>query len=185
MIKKSKQEIGKEVLTWLLLVGAVAIAATSPYFMLNLLREYKKWKKYKNKKIYDTFHYLKKQGLINIEKSNHQIHISLTEKGKEKAGRYQIDDLTIKKQKKWDSRWRIIIFDIPENSKIKREAFRGKIKELGFYQLQKSVWIYPYPCQKELKLLQDFFNFPIKNFRLIETDNIENDEFLKRYFDLK
>lgn len=185
MIKRSRKEIGREVLTSLLLTGAVAIAVTSPYFMLNLLKGYKKWKKYKNKKIYDAFYYLKKQGFINIEKSNHQIYISLTRKGKEKAGKYQIDDLFIKKQKKWDNKWRMIIFDIPENYKIKREAFRGKIKELGFYPLQKSVWIYPYPCQKELKLLQDFFNFPVKNFRLIEARDIGNDDFLRKYFNLK
>ena len=185
MIKKSKQEISKEVLIWLLYAGAITLAATSPYFMPSLLKRYVRWRKYKNKKIYDAFYRFKKQGLINIEKSNHQVYISLTERGKEKAGKYQIDDLFIKKQKKWDNKWRIIIFDIPENSKIKREAFRGKIKELGFYPLQKSVWIYPYPCQKELKLLQDFFNFPVKNFRLIEANNIGDDGFLRKHFNLK
>jgi len=55
------------------------------------------------------------------------------------------------KHKKWDKKWRVVIFDIPKEFDKKRDIFRGKLKELGFYMLQKSVFIFPYSCENELK----------------------------------
>jgi len=51
----------------------------------------------------------------------------------------------------------MLLFDIAEKRKVTREALRGKLKELGFYQLQKSVWLHAFPCEKEMALLRDFF----------------------------
>lgn len=51
---------------------------------------------------------------------------------------------------KWDKKWRVIIFDIPQELHENRNRFRQKIKGLDFFMLQKSVFIFPYPCEKEL-----------------------------------
>jgi DNA-binding transcriptional regulator PaaX len=96
-------------------------------------------KKISQKKVSDAFYQLRKRGLIRFENKGGQIYIYLTEKGKKFAGILQIDELKIKNSKKWDKKWRILIFDIAQLKRIYREAFRGKLKELGFYQLQKSV----------------------------------------------
>jgi len=189
--KRPKSEIVKDILYWLSVAGAVAIAATSPYFGVNLLKAYKKAqkqkreKKYPRKKFYDAFYNLKRQGLIEIKKQNHQIYISLTREGKKKAGWLQIDALEIKKQKRWDRKWRIVIFDISQLKKLYREAFRGKLKELGFYPLQKSVWIYSFPCQTEIELLREFFGLTEKEIRLITAENIGDDSKLRKFFNLK
>lgn len=180
--KKPKSEISKDIFSWLLTAGAIYIAASSPYFIRNLLKSYQRWNKYPKKKVCDTFYLLRKKGYINIEKRNHQIYISLTEDGKKKAGMFQINNLKIKKPKKWDRKWRIVIFDIAQLKKVYREAFRGKLKELGFYPLQKSVWIHPFDCRAEVELLKDFFGLSDKEIRLITADKIENDENLKKTF---
>ncbi len=180
--KKPRLEILKDVLYWLSLTGAVIIAGTSPFFLTNLLKGYKKWRKYPKRKLSDVFYRLKKQGLIKIERKGAQIFIKLTEEGKKKAGRFQINDLKIKKPKKWDKKWRIIIFDISELKKILREAFRGKLKELGFYPLQKSVWVHAFDCQAEIELLREFFGLSEKELRLIVAENIGDDKELKKFF---
>jgi len=182
--KKPKSEISKDIFSWLLIAGAVYIAASSPYFIRNLLTGYKKWQKYPKRKVYDTFYMLRKKGYINIGKRNRQIYISLTKEGKKKAGMFQIDALTIKKPKKWDKKWRIVIFDIAQLKKTYREAFRGKLKELGFYPLQKSVWVYPFDCQAETELLKDFFGLSDQEMRLIVADNISKDDQLRKSFKL-
>jgi len=182
--KKPKSEISKDIFSWLLIAGAVYIAASSPYFIRNLLTGYKKWQKYPKRKVYDTFYMLRKKGYINIEKRNRQIYISLTKEGKKKAGMFQIDAFTIKKPKKWDKKWRIVIFDIAQLKKTYREAFRGKLKELGFYPLQKSVWVYPFDCQAETELLKDFFGLSDQEMRLIVADNISKDDQLRKSFKL-
>lgn len=182
--RKPKSEIVKDILSWLAMAGLIYIAASSPYFVLNLQKNFQKWRKYKRAKISSTFHRLRKQGLIKMVKKNHQIYIYLTKEGKKKAGWLQIDALKIKRPKKWDGKWWIIIFDIAELKRIWRDAFRGKLKELGFYPLQKSVWVYPFNCQAEIELLRKFFGLSERELRLIVCEEIGDDNWLRRHFNL-
>jgi len=181
---KPKSEITKDVLIWLATGGAVYISASSPYFIRNLLKTFPRWKKRPKKKISDTFYNLKKQGLIEIRKRNQQIYISLTNDGMKKAGMFQINNLRIKKTREWDKKWRIVIFDIAQIKKSHREAFRGKLKELGFKPLQKSVWVYPFDCRAEIELLRDFFGLSEKEINLIVAEKIDNEKTLQKDFKL-
>ncbi|MEK6897112.1 MAG: hypothetical protein AABW93_01130, partial [Nanoarchaeota archaeon] len=91
-------------------------------------------------------------------------------------------DMKIKKQKIWDKSWRVVIFDIPERSgRIARNAMRWKMKNMGFFQLQKSVWVFPYPCEKEIQLISEIYNVnPFVN--IITAERIFNDDNLSKYF---
>lgn len=182
--KKPKSEIVKEILIWLVFAGAICITVNSPYFVKNLLNNYKKWKKYSRKKIGDTFYNLKRQGLIEIKRERNQIYISLTKDGKRKAGIFQINNFKIKRSKKWNKKWSVVIFDIAQLKKFYREAFRGKLKELGFYPLQKSIWVHPFNCQTEIELLRDFFGLSENEVRLIIAEDIGDDKKLKNFFKL-
>lgn len=183
---RAKSKVARQILRKLLLGGAIFIAAQSPYFWLHLYKNFFSGKPIfkKKRKFQNAFYYLKKRGLIRMEKKNKQLYIFLTKEGEWEAGRYQINELYIKPQKRWDGKYRVIIFDIPEVNRIKREAFRGKLKELGFFPLQKSVWVYPYPCQTEIELLRKFFNLRKKNLRILEVEKIEDDGFLRKFFNL-
>ena len=180
--KKPRSEITKDILEWLVIGGAICIAATSPYFFVNLLKNFKKGKKYPKKNLSNTFHRLRKRGCIEINRKGNQIYIKLTEEGKKMAGWLQIDALNIKRPQKWDRKWRIVIFDISELKKFYREAFRGKLKELGFYPLQKSVWVHPFECRDEIELLRKFFGLDQKELRLIIAQDIGPDDWLREIF---
>ena len=182
--RKAKSEIVKDFLYWLMISGAVAVAAGSPYFGVNLWKAFKRRKKYESKKIYDVFYRLKRRNCIEIKNRGYQVYISLTEKGKKEAGWLQINALKIKKPKKWDKKWRIVIFDIAQLKKIQREAFRGKLKELGFKPLQKSVLIHPFDCKDEIELLKDFFGLTEKEVRLIVSPDIGKEKELRKIFRL-
>jgi DNA-binding transcriptional regulator PaaX len=187
-ILKNKNQIAKNIFKGLLLAGSIAVAATSPYFISKVLPKIIRYAGYKVKNVkykksfYNTFYRLKKEDLIQFENKNGQIYISLTKEGKAKAGKYQIDDLAIEKPKKWDGKWRMLIFDIKDKQKLKREALRGKIKQLGLFQLQKSVWVYPYDFEEEMKLLRSFFNLTQREMQFIVADEIESGGDLKNYF---
>lgn len=182
--KKPRSEIAKDILKYLLLTGVICVAASSPYFSIRLIKNIKRWRKYPRKKFSSIFYTLKKQDCLKIEKRGRQIYISLTENGKKKAGWLQIDALKIKKPKKWDKKWRLVIFDIVQLKKNYREAFRGKLKELGFLPLQKSVWIIPFDCYGEIELLKDFFGLNNKEVRLITAEDIGGNDDFKRIFKL-
>lgn len=174
--KKPKGEITKDILTWFMIGGAIAIASTSPYFATNLLRAFPNKKRYKRKELYNRFYQLRKAGLLDIQRKNKQMYVFLTEEGKRKAGRFQINSLQITKPQKWDGKWRILMFDIEEQHRIKREALRGILKQLQLHQLQKSVWIHPFDCKDEVDLLRDFFGFTSQEVKLIVAENIGKDE---------
>lgn len=182
--KKPTSEITKDILKWLAIGGAVCVAATSPYFATNIIKGFKNRGKYERRKVCDTFYNLKRQGCLKMENKNHQIYISLTKRGEKMAGRFQIDSLKINQPKKWDRKWRIVIFDIAQLKNLQRNIFRGKLKELGFCPLQKSVWIHPFPCKDEIELLREFFGITQKEIRLITAEDIEEDSFLKKVFNL-
>jgi hypothetical protein len=187
---KNEKAITKTIFTILFLTGGIAIASTSPYFAsraipalikdIKLLRDKKK-KRY----ACNIFCRLKNQELIKIEYRGKQMYISLTDEGKKKAGKYQIDDLEIKKPRRWDKKWRVLIFDIKNKDKIKREALRGKLKELGLYQLQKSVWVCPYNFEREVEILRTFFGFGDNELITIDAARIDKDKNIKLFFNLR
>lgn len=181
---KPKSEIVKDVLTGLFVGGAIVLASTSPYFVQNLVKGYKRYRKYPKRKISAAFWRLKRDGFIDIRTYNNQVYISLTPDGRRKAGIFQINNLKIKKPKQWDKKWRLFMFDIPQKRKILREALRGKLKELGFLPFQKSIWILPFDCSAEIELLKDFFGLSAKEMQLIIVEDIGDDSVLQRRFKL-
>jgi DNA-binding transcriptional regulator PaaX len=191
--REKGNEYAKKILLGLAVAGVVIVAANSPSFarkapglVYDLIRKKinagKKEDKKKN--YYNAFYYLKGQGLIDARYRHGQLFIALTDAGRKRAGRYQIDDMAIQPRKYWNHKWHILIFDISDKHKVKREALRGKLKQLGLFQLQKSVWVYPYAFKKEMKLLRDFFGLSRSDMVIVTATHIENDEAIKKYYDL-
>jgi len=75
------------------------------------------------------------------------------------------------------------MFDIPHIKKWARDALRNKLRELGFYQLQKSVFIYPYQCENEIDFLCEVFGIR-KHVLLIVCNDFEGSEKLRHHFGL-
>ena len=155
----------------------------SPYFLPRVIKYILKSRRYNfsnYKQTTDAFTYLKKNGFILVERDGNDIKISLTAEGKNKARKYQIDNLKILKPKVWDKLFRVVIFDIPDGQRIKRNAFRRKLKELSFYSLQKSVWLHPFKCDKEINFLREFFGLNNKQIEILLVKSIENDIIVKK-----
>ena len=96
-------------------------------------------------------------------------------------------NVAIQKQKKeWDGKWRIIIFDIREDRRRIRDSLRNRLNWLGFKELQKSVWIFPYNIRKEIEEILDICNINIiGDVRFLTVEKISKDEDLKKEFELK
>ena len=75
------------------------------------------------------------------------------------------------------------MFDIPVRFTKGREALRYHLKELGFYQFQKSAWIYPYPCEDEIIFVADFYGIT-KHIEILTVDNVLHSEKIIKRFDL-
>lgn len=77
----------------------------------------------------------------------------------------------------------MVLFDIPEKIRKGRDALRDKLKDLGFYELQKSVWVHPYPCEDEINFITEVFDLR-PYIRFAEIAKITNEAKLKLHFKL-
>ena len=173
--------------------GSVAfVGATLPGLIKTIgffckgMRNHKRAKiEYSKKKISNSFAYLRKRQLIEILKEkNGKISVRLTNKGKKRLMEYSLDMLEIKKPEKWDGKWRVLTFDIPVHPKAynsAREALRNKIKELGFYQIHKSVWVYPYECEDELLFIAEMFKVQ-QYIEIFTVDKMLHEKIMREKF---
>lgn len=109
--------------------------------------------------------------------------LSLTEKGKVLLVKLELLDFRLKKPKRWDKKWRVLIFDISEKRKVLREKVRRTLMAIGFVRLQDSVWIYPYDCEDLVTLLKTDFKVG-KDLLYMIVDSLEYDNSLREHFNL-
>ena len=136
------------------------------------------WKRNSGKQIRDGIRDLNKQKLIK-KKENYDgsILVSLTEKGKLRALNVRFKNLYNRKEK-WDGKWRMVAFDIPDKCKKGRNALRYRLRLGGFYELQESLFLYPYDCEKEIKDFVELFKLE-KYVRFALLDYIDNEKDIK------
>ncbi|MBU2010201.1 CRISPR-associated endonuclease Cas2, partial [Patescibacteria group bacterium] len=111
----------------------------------------KEWGDIDKRALHRAIKNLYKSKIIDVkEDKNGVTTLVLTEKGKQKVLKYNLDKIIVPKMKKWDNKWRVVIFDIPESRKKIRDALRFHLKKMGFFEFQKSVFIHPFNCQDEI-----------------------------------
>jgi hypothetical protein len=167
----------------LLLAGGVALSLSrepGQYFkILGKIR--KEWESVGRQKLRDDIRNLYRSKLVGIKSNTDgSFSLILTKKGKNKVLRYNLDSMRIKRQR-WDGKWRIVLFDIPERQKPARDALRDKLKKLGFWELQKSIFVYPFDCENEIEFLVEFFHIkPHVRYGILES--IDNELHIKKHF---
>ena len=127
-----------------------------------------------------TIRRLKRRGYLEVVKKHNQKFLKLTHSGElsilvQKAG--------VKKTDKWDGKWRVIIYDIPEESKEKRKLLRYLLKKNHFYKLQASVYITPYPLNREALDYLKVSGLSIF-IRIFRVDEMDDEEELVKHFNL-
>lgn len=190
MQKYEKGEIAEIVLKTLLAVGFITFAMrprreSADSAMPNAVQIFKYFKpiNWKDRaKIKSSVSRLEQSGFIKKKRGENETFI-LTEKGREKAMRYAISQMKIAEQRTWDKKWRLIMFDVPEKKVQARRAINFALKRLGCIQYQKSVFVTPYPCEKEIDFVGDSFGVR-EHMRIIVANEIEKADSLKKVFNL-
>lgn len=168
----------------LLLLGGLAFGCSyKPGQQWRVLKTVsKEWKRLNQKELRNGINYLYRSKFIDKDIDKNGLMLSLTEKGKLKALNYQLYNIKNKKEK-WDGRWRMVAFDIPEKYKRGRDALRQRLKNIGFCELQKSIFVTPYNCKKEMMLLIEFSKLD-KYVRFGVLEFIDNENYFKKVFKL-
>ncbi len=124
---------------------------------------------------------LKKKRLVITYKRGEETVVELTQVGKKRLLAYKLDDLELKRPRRWDKIWRFLIFDIPESRHRARNALTSVLHRLGFFNLQKSVWVTPYPCKDEIDFIAEVFDIG-DHLHYLETKIFDDESKLKLHF---
>lgn len=124
------------------------------------------------KEISRLIYYAKNRGYINAELQTTITGINRLKK---------LEFTYLEMDKPWDKKWRIVMYDIPEDQKVAREQIRRLIKQLGFVQLQRSVWIHPLPCLKQFEQIKEA-NGLGDALILIETRRLSGSRKFEKHF---
>ncbi len=171
----------------LLLLSGFALSCTrSPKKMWRIIRGTQEtWKEINKQNAERAITALYESRLIEGKKNaNGTTTLVLNEKGKKRALTYQANNMEIARPKVWDKKWRVVVFDIPEDERDARDALRHHLTHLGFYKLQQSVAVYPFDCRNEIDFLVELHDIR-KYVRFMVSEYIDNELHLKRFFNLE
>ncbi len=191
MVKKKKDGterrakialVQKAVLYSLAAAGGLAMALVAPN-ALHVLEQFGWIKTRRNPRdtINKSVDRLTHSGLVTRDKNG---FVQLTKKGEKRLFEIERANYQFKKPTRWDKKWRLVSFDIKEKRKETRNLLRQTLTSVGFVRLHHSLWVCPYECQDLITLLKADYQIG-KDILYLVSDYIENDERLRKHFDLQ
>lgn len=183
---RPKNELSYKILKILgigaLITVASILSPTLPYVLLRAYLKRKLGSKYTPYQINNSLAYLKRKKFIAFEFKQNKLKVLVSKLGRRHLAKQSINEIEIKPIS-WDNRWRLVTFDIPESYKSARQTFRRKLRQLGFFHFQRSVFILPYPCSLELGELAELLN--IREYvHTLTCDRFPDDQPLLKKFKL-
>lgn len=160
------------------LLAVSVIAPQFPYIALRAALKKKFGRDYRRSKLINAVSYLKRKKFIAYANGKY----SITPIGRERLAEAEITELRIEKQK-WDGKWRFVSFDVPEPQRPARLAFGRKLKQVGFYNFQRSLFVIPYPCEKEVQALSRLLKIE-PHVHIFRAERFSNDRKLRKIFSL-
>lgn len=170
----------------LVLGGSIFITPNFPIILGGILKIIEEFKgiKIPKEKAKRVLKQLEKKKLIHIERKGEEIFVTVKNKDDVSILKYSLRELlALKKKKKWQGKWFIVVFDVPEEERNKRNYLRSFLKEIGFYPYNQSVYVFPYECEKEIGLIKKIVEGG-KYMSYIVAEKLERESQLKTYFGL-
>ncbi|HEY4514821.1 MAG TPA: hypothetical protein VJJ22_01530 [Candidatus Paceibacterota bacterium] len=182
-IGKRKATIQKAILAALALGGVLAIGVIAPnaLSMLGLFGVSKK--KIYFSKLSESINGLVNKKYVEFVMKDGSRRLRITDKGKLYLYTLDTECKLRKVPKKWDKKWRVVIFDIIEVRRKVRDDIRRQLGRLGFLRLQDSVWVYPYDCEDIITLLK-LDKQVGRGMLYMIVDQIELDKPIREHFGL-
>lgn len=160
--------------------GALTIASVAPNMLVAMKKLGITPKPRQKEYIGNTRRTLIKQGLLREVNGS----LELTKRGEKYLSILSIrNNMRSEKSKKWDGKWRVLIFDVAEKRRKARTMLREHIVSAGFVRAQDSVWIYPYPCEELVSLIKIECKIGYELLYMI-VDSLEGDERFRKVFGL-
>ena len=124
-----------------------------------------------------------RKGFVEVKETGEGFVVTLTDKGKTEVIKYDLENMSVERQGPWDGKWRMVIFDIASGNDKVRHKLLECLKSMGFFRIQKSVYVHAYPCAKQIKFIREVLGIS-HSIKLATIEHLENDDDLRRIFRL-
>lgn len=177
--------IERALLGALVVGGLMPIALAVPKVLSLLKDEYRDaiFPPDPRQRLHETAARMKRKRWIAFETKDGRKHMRITEWGMREMESIRLGTYAIRQPRKWDGRWRMVMFDIVERRRKDREKIRSILLNLGLYRLQDSVWVHPFDFEEAIALLKTEFRLG-ENLLYVIVDAMDYDRRLRDYFDL-
>ena len=161
------QDTSRIIMALVLMAGVATVGAAAPKVLALTAKIFKsvfnegrqsrraRWQA-QNNKIKKSFYYLHKRGYIKLVPRGNDILIQVTEKGRRYKKKLNFELLAVPQPKIWDRSWWVVLADIPKEYKNAADNFRRKLRQMKFYPLQRTVWLYPFDPRVEVDFVSTF-----------------------------
>jgi len=122
------------------------------------------------------FSLLKREGLIEFKTHYRKPVPVISSKGKLEIKTH----LPFKKYDSWDSKWRLVLFDLPQKERNYRLLLVDSLAELGFAPLSRGAYISPHPLLKPIERLANHWGIR-QHLQLIVAEKIEDDMLFEKW----
>jgi len=182
MKKIDRADITRIILETIKVAGVLSVALLAPNVVQCLAMFHKK------KPRYNTGYYVKnkiprlvRKGLVTVAKGQDGWMIFLTSKGEYTLNQYRISEKYQSRPVRWDRKWRMVIFDIPEKDRALRNYIRAELRSFGFEKWQDSVWVSAYDRQLSVDLMIAEFGLE-RRLRYFIVPSFDGDEDIQKMF---
>lgn len=182
VVQETRLPIQTIVLRTLAVTGVIGVALVAPKMtrLFKYLDRPTQNRKRINARVKQALARLQDKGLITIDNGSVELAVAGTrEIQKIIAREYQIVEPAF-----WDGKWRMLIFDIKEKQRKRRDELRLLIEGAGFIRLQQSAWVHPYPCDEFIMLLKAHLASRDSELFYFTAQDLQPDAVLRRHFKL-
>lgn len=185
--RETTSEIIDEILRYAVTGTALAASLALPGLIVGLRKPLEKFLSHldtreRERELRRIIYKMREQGLLA---GSYEHGLQLTQKARKRLDKLSLTDLHAQPVDVWDGRWRIILYDLPKNKDSGRHALVSCLRSYGCLPLQKSTWITPFPCRKDIETICAQFGVDtyVTYFEAVSLDNerVMIDLFRRKY----
>src|SRR3972149_11615797 len=128
--KRSKRvRVEQIILGTIAVAGVVGVGLMAPNALKLLKHVDPDWilKRDPRQRVRESVYRLKRKGLVEFRVENGKKRLRLTPTGKRAMSSVWNDNFRLKIPRRWDGKWRMVIFDIPEKKRGMRDKISGLV----------------------------------------------------------
>ncbi|MDP3994003.1 MAG: hypothetical protein U1C57_00190 [Candidatus Doudnabacteria bacterium] len=186
------RRVGEVALGVSVIAGTAAVSVVAPNIFSALDKIFGK-KQYgtrrntlarREEQVIKSFYYMRRQGYIKIKKRGDLLIVHPMELGQRRLVKLKFENLSVRRPRSWQGLWWLVLADIPSKQfRAAADMFQKKLKQMDFYPLQRTAWVYPFDPRTEVEAVAAHYRIsPFVTTMEVKRLDKSDEEVLRDFF---